>query len=469
MIVNLKRYKPFRPIIKWIASVLILVLLGLQSYGQSPEVNFQTIDKSTYLLYTQQNWDSLIQLGNQALKSGVDYYYLRLRLGIAYSNKGNYLKATQNLEKAIKFNNSDAAAKEYLYYSYYYSNRKKEARTLSSHFTTSLKNKLQVGKVKFLEKLYIETGPTFSNNIKQNQIQRPRFNNNTSIEQDLNDDKYYLHAGFEVNLSKRISAYLGYSFLTISKLKQILFPGMFPPGNQNIGPFYNDEYKLFQNQFYGNLKFYLGSGFSLSPAYHFINVKYSTIYPDFQPDFVLYDHVIYLDTSFNNHVVSLSINKRISLFDFGITTSWSSLNNKNQYQLGGLFTWYPKGNLNLYTITSIVSAWEDEDNRIIFDQLVGGKVAQKLWLEGYITLGEMVNFNEKNAFVVHNSGDKTKFRTGFNFIILLSDKIELSFRYIYLQEEGYRSTSLFGFGEDPNITTINYQNNTILGGLKWTL
>jgi len=252
-------------------------------------------------------------------------------------------------------------------------------------------------------------------------------------------------------------------------LKQILFPGMFPPGNQNIGPFYNDEYKLFQNQFYGNLKFYLGSGFSLSPAYHFINIKYSTIYPDFQPDFVLYDHVIYLDTSFNNHVVSLSIKKRVSLFDFGISTSWSNLNNKNQYQLGGLFTWYPKGNLYLYTTTSIVSAWEDEDNRVVFDQLVGGKVAQKLWLEGYITLGEMANFNEKNAFVVHNSGDKTKFRTGFNFIILLSDKIELSFRYIYLQEEGHRSTSLFGFAEDPNITTINYQNNTILGGLKWTL
>ncbi len=89
------------------------------------------------------------------------------------------------------------------------------------------------------------------------------------------------------------------------------------------------------------------------------------------------DHVIYLDTSFNNHVVSLSINKRVSLFDFGITTSWSNLNNKNQYQLGGLFTWYPKGNLNLYTTTSSISAWEDEENRVVLDQLVGGKVAQK--------------------------------------------------------------------------------------------
>jgi hypothetical protein len=132
-----------------------------------------------------------------------------------------------------------------------------------------------------------------------------------------------------------------------------------------------------------------------------------------------------------------------------------------------LLTWYPKGNPNLYTTTSFISAWEDGDNRMVIDQLIGGKVLKKLWIEGYVTLGEMKNYNEKNAFIVQNSGDTIKFRTGLNIILLLSEKIELSFRYIYLQEEGYRITwtAITGL----QINSVEYQNNTIIGGIKWTL
>ena len=230
---------------------ILFTLMSFTSFSQNFKDNFEATDKSTYLLYSQKKWDSLIQVGNHSIKSGVDYYYLRLRMGIAYYNKKNYRKAGQHLEKALKFNASDATAMEYLYYSYIYLNRKKEAGILSSKFNSSMENKLQTRKPSFLEKLYIETGPTFSNNIEQNRIQRSfiEFNNNTYKEQDLNDDKYYAHFGFEINISKRISVYLGYSFLSISKLKQIIFPGIFPPGNSNLGPYYNNEYKLFQNEF----------------------------------------------------------------------------------------------------------------------------------------------------------------------------------------------------------------------------
>jgi len=448
--------------------IILFFSIGSNLFAQNQDKNFQSIDTETYLLYTQQKWDSLIKTGNQAVRSGVDYFYLRQRIGIAYFNKQNYFKAAQNFEKALEFNSFDATIQEYLYYSYTFTNRKKEARVLSTKFNTSLKEKLNTKKNNVFEKVYIETGPTFSNNIKLNGIERPnRFTNNNALEQDLNDNKYYAHLGFEINLSRRISTYLGYSFLSISKLKQILFPGIFPPGNNNTGPFYSDEYKLFQNEFYGNLKFYLGLGFFITSAYHFVNVKYSTIYPDVQPNYILFDHVIYNDTNFNNQVASLTLEKSVSLFNIGITSSWSNLNNKYQYQLGGLFTWYPIGNLDLYTNTSIVSAWEEEQNRIVFDQLIGGKVAKKLWIEGSVTLGDMVNFNEKNAFVVHNSGDVIKFRTGLNFIVLLSEKVELSFRYTYLQEEGYRV--YFTLDGIPEVSILDYQNNTIIGGLKWTL
>jgi tetratricopeptide (TPR) repeat protein len=447
---------------------ILFTLMGFTSSSQNSKDNFEATDKSTYLLYSQKNWDSLIQVGNRSIKSGVDYYYLRLRIGIAYYNKENYLKAAQHLEKALKFNASDATAMEYLYYSYMFSGRKREARVLSSKFTASLENKLQTGKIDFFEKLHIETGPTFSNNIEKNE-RKPSIGSNNMFrwEQDMNDDKYYAHFGFELNLSKRISTYLGYNYLTISKLKQINTPAIPYPGNNNANGLHNYKYDLFQNGFYGNMKFVLGKGFMLTPAYYMLNVKYSTIYPVITPPPLIYIDVIESDTSFLNHVTSLALNKSVSIFNLGITTSWSNLNNKYQYQLGGLFTWFPAGNLNIYTTSTFISAWEEKNNRLVFNQLVGGKVLNKLWIEGTITLGEMVNFNEKNAFIVHNSGDKIKFRTGINFIVLLSAKVELSIRYIYLQEQGYWISSSVEGGS--NISQINYQNNTIIGGLKWTL
>lgn len=447
--------------------IILFTFLNLTSVAQNPDENFQSVDKNTYLLYTQQNWDSLIKVGNFAINSGIDYFYLRQRIGIAYYNKENYLKAEQHFEKALEFNASDATTQEYLYYCYIYSNQKKEARILSTKFSASLKNKIQPQK-NYLEKIYFETGPTFSNNIDKNQINRSvRANGLEYREQDLNDNKYYVHAGLELNISKRLSVYLGYAFLTISKLKQIYITTDIPPGNNFFGQLNNDEYNMFQNEFYGNLKYVFGNGFKITPAYHLVYVKFNTIYNNLDLTSFAPNNEYQVDTSFSNHIVALTLNKKCSLFDFGITSSWSGLNNKTQYQLGGIFSWFPRGNLNLYTTSSLVSAWQGKNNRFVFDQLVGGKVSKKLWIEGYVTLGEMVNFNEKNAFLVQNSGDKIKFRTGLNFIVLLSKKVELSFRYIYLQEEGYRVD--YTANGNYNITILDYQNNTIIGGLKWTL
>ena len=40
-------------------------------------------DIQTYDLYTLAKWDELIDAGNKALSKGIDFYYLRMRLGIA--------------------------------------------------------------------------------------------------------------------------------------------------------------------------------------------------------------------------------------------------------------------------------------------------------------------------------------------------------------------------------------------------
>jgi len=70
----------------------------------------------TYQLYNEENWYQLTEVGQEAVKNGLDYFYLRIRMGIAYFHLKNYRKAATHLEKALDFNGADASALEYLYF-----------------------------------------------------------------------------------------------------------------------------------------------------------------------------------------------------------------------------------------------------------------------------------------------------------------------------------------------------------------
>ncbi|MGE4587296.1 MAG: hypothetical protein AB7D05_08145, partial [Mangrovibacterium sp.] len=62
-----------------------------------------TSDAITYRQYLNSSWDSLVITGNRYLNNGIDYYYLRLRMGIAYSQNLNYAMAIRHVSKALAF------------------------------------------------------------------------------------------------------------------------------------------------------------------------------------------------------------------------------------------------------------------------------------------------------------------------------------------------------------------------------
>ncbi len=486
-----------------IGSVLIIIMLASTVKAQEPVLDFKNVDRETYRHFVSNNWDSLIFTGKKALKQHIDYFFLRYRLGMAYYNKSNYMKAGQHLEKSLGFNSSDESSLEYLYFSYLNMNQTSQENALISKFPFRLNEKLKTSKIKLFDYLHFEPGMTFSNNIKKNEqetfnVQKGKGNGDKQEDvlfgqQDLNDDKYFVNLGAKLNLSRKISAYVGYGFLSTAKLKQIqtsdlvitgdtLIPwnGGYFVGNvyDTINQFYSDKYNVNQNDAYANAQFSAGKGFVVTPAFHYLNVHFNTIHSNSQvTDYFLQEidtvpvkrtiyEIIEKDTSFNNFVTSLSVSRNISLFNLSLNGTWSNLNNKEQFQSGGIVVFYPYGNLNFYTTTSIVSTWQDNINRFIFEQQVGLKIHSKLWVEGFVTLGEMQNYNEENGFIVHNTGDKIKFRAGTDFIIIMSKNIELSFRYRFTAEEGklikYKSSSY----EETN---LNYQNNTLTGGLIWKL
>ncbi len=93
-----------------------LIYLAVPGTIAQEPMDFSTINNETYRLYLAGEWDSVIVVGKTALKQEIDYYYLRMRMGIAFHEKKNFRRAASHFNKALNFNPGDPLALEYLYY-----------------------------------------------------------------------------------------------------------------------------------------------------------------------------------------------------------------------------------------------------------------------------------------------------------------------------------------------------------------
>ena len=117
--------------LKNIVSVLFAALLCTSLFSQE-KMTAAEVDSLTYAQYLKGDWDNLIKSGTKALEHGIDFYYLRMRIGYANYMKQNYRKAIPHYQKAFKESPQDAHALAYLLYSYQFSGRKYDALALSN-------------------------------------------------------------------------------------------------------------------------------------------------------------------------------------------------------------------------------------------------------------------------------------------------------------------------------------------------
>ncbi len=454
-----------------ITITIILLLLNYCSFAQEITEN---IEQKTLELFQNKQYKRLIYVGEEAIKNKTDYFFLRFRIGVAYYELGNYRMATHHLEKALVYNSDDPSELEYLYYSYVFSGRITDANYITNKMTEDLKEKIGY-KTKFLSNVYVEGGISLSNNISKNAGIDIDDTTNIYGENDMNNNVLYGHVGLKHELSPFLSIYHGFSHIDIEKRKIISIQKWDSVGNyQNFDSVCN--YTLTQNEYYINSDIQLKMGLKLTPAFHFIHVSANSL-------MYQYDTATFIGTFFpttlnvNNYVVSLAISKEYKRFSLSLFGTYSNLNSAKQIQGGASISYFPFGNLNLYTNTSLVYFYQkksggqgqgsSKENRFIFDQMLGLKLFPKLWTEVSVTLGNLANYNEKNAFIVYNIADKINLKAGISFIYSLSSKIELSLRYQFLNRESNYIT--YQNQQTSILKTINYQNNTIIGGIKWKL
>ena len=96
------------------------------------------------------------------------------------------------------------------------------------------------------------------------------------------------------------------------------------------------------------------------------------------------------------------------------------------------------------------------NNRFIFSQNAGAHLYKTLWGEGNITLGNLKNYSDLNAFYVYNSVDPTTFRTGFSLFWYVGTKVTIIGNYTYDTKQ-----------IEP--TQKNYNQQSFSGGIIWKL
>lgn len=441
--------------------IIILLLIIASGIQAQLKPDPKAIDAKTFELYSAGKWDELITVSENAIDAGVDFYFLRLRAGVAYYKEQNYLSAIGHFEKALLFSPADLVAMEYLYYSYLFSGRESDELALIEDMPLKLKKKLQVYS-KFIYGVYAEGGYTLNGDYKKQKQKEFLAPSNIYNEQKIVNDISYLSLNLRHQLGKNVKVFHGYNTITLSGLKQIV---------DDRGP-KSFVTKTLQDEYYFNINFRLGGGYDLSSAVHYLRVKNEDVIVQYDTTVTSpFPSFIDVRENQNDFIVFLSLTKYAGHFKLGLLNSVSNMNRATQVQNTAQVVFYPLGNLNLYTVTNATlfsnMPWGSKfTNSGILDQKAGWKFFDFLWMEAGYTFGYIYNFNESDAYIAFNNVDRISNRVSVNFISPVSRHIELSLRYQYYNQE--TGTQYYTTPSKHNTIFTNNINHKIIGGLKWT-
>ncbi len=486
---------------------VLFVLAGCTLYGQEG-IDFRKLDSATYALYKNASWDSLVKMGRKGIKNDLDYYYLRMRMGIANFELGKYTFSAPHFEKALQFNSQDRTAGYYLYKSFLYSGKKSRANRFARSFSKDQQEKLGI-RNKALSTVGILGGYLFTNNTAKNGSIDLLSGSDEFAEQLLIGDQAFLHGGLGFNISHSVSLYAGFSFVTTQKQNryQYVTDRFFVSSITPIpGGGYQNNYavrrelkeqsydgNIRQSELYlnGRIQFDKGFSFNLFTNILFIHldkvdrVLVSTIsrdtlsYIPIEDRYVMIDHqefdyhFVEGDTSFVNWLAGFNLQKDFDFLVAALSTSFSRLYSDNIFQLDLSVTYFPLGSLVFYGQSGGIflnefSRGQEQRTAFSYYQLLGIRLQKKLWLEGTFYSGDLRNMNINQGSIVYNLPEKVNYTAGLKLLIFVNDHLSIDIKYEFANKSGSYFTESEG-SENKQQFFTNYQTQSIIGGIKWTL
>lgn len=435
----------------WLVLIGFLLLPSISAAQDKP--SFTEIDSLSYKAYLAEDWKKVLKYAHAGFRAGYDYYYLRMRAGIADFNRHNAAGATNHFRKALKFNHKDPVALEYLYSSLLQSGDIAESRLLASAYSLEFTTRMGIPARRLITSAFIEPGYMVNSNAGELKAFRP---DAQMAHVYLVPAYWYLSAGISLESGKRFSATLSTNILSYAAIQQFVIK------NQEPVVF---DVPFDQRAVYLSGNYYIGKGFHVLLAGQVMSYTlplYNWISGNSGSQYVL-DASTWRDLAFNASVI-----KKFPYVTVGLSADANRFKNHWYKQAVAEFTLYPAGNMNLWLRLggTWVSDSLDTAGRIIAHANIGRKLFRTLWIEGDYYYGEIRNYSEGNAYVVFNNFDMIRKRMGINLIAYgVLPHLDLSVRYQYTLRSA--TWQIFKNSEYLRDLEQDYPVNSFIAGLTW--
>jgi hypothetical protein len=444
--------------------IVILGFLILVLAGKSQD--FISVDKNTYQLYLEKNWDELLRAAKLGLRQGIDYYYLRMRMGIALYEQKNYKASQAHFRRALEFNEGDPLASEYLYYAYLFVGQSQQAKMLAKDFTPSLTEKINPPSGKIADILAIEYLYNF--NDAKDLLSDPNkyFSELPYGYQPVTLHFSNLNAMLHHQISPGITLTHAYTFL--NKTNYYYY-------DDGFSRFGTDGQKVIQNQYFISPAFTTRGGLTIAPAFHVLRIRFQAPYlvtggsgPGYGGGST--SSLQYADLIGHHFAGGLNLIQYAGRFAIRLGGIYSSINDASQLTGTAGLTWYPMGNLDLYLGSSlnVHNEFNEEETSTEFipDLLIGFGISSKVWMEFSGSYGEMKNYTEGNGYIVFNGLDWMKYKALGTVVIPVGprgSKIYLGARFAEYESHFIPFDSSAG----KEMNSIITNSKSIFGGLSW--
>lgn len=381
--------------------VIAFVVMSLCARGQQGDTLTSVgVENYSYRLYLDKDWKPLSDFCGRAIHAGYDYYYLRMRAGIACYETGNYRKAVRHFLKALDFNSHDETATSYLYDSYHQAGQYEEAREISRYMDTASLRITGAGRLKALSFTVLEGGLKFSDSAM-------KFN-----------PAGYLQLGGQHYIKKRFSLFHALTYYNQDEYRQ----------------------KIQQYQYYLSSNIPLKHRLVLSPAVHIlyndlrvrqINIVTTVKYPPPpqppqpwqpmqqppQPTVTVNTHTTYVPRQTSAIAGALTLTQKLSYVDVSLGLTACAFDTANQYQVQVGLMIYPFGNRKLAFGGQVYHHTETNyrKSNLAFAPCVSSLIHRKVLLSASWLSNRGGNVTESNAYLINNSIDVSLSR--FNWMI----------------------------------------------------
>lgn len=365
----------------WAKYLITGIIILAAVVARAQENSFARADSTSKVLYDTQQWDRLITTGVDYIAKGIDFPLLRLRLGYAEMNRGDYASAISDFKKVVDNDAYNQTARYNLYLCNRWLNRDVNA-------------------------LYHESFID-SNTLKTKSVAVDNIDFESSFKVAENNDRgnaFYTRAGASVALFKRLQL-----DQSISWFKQFIYLYSFNPAKEG---WFADQ----QSEYFVSPQLAVSNNLVLFGGYHYMLTDFNS-------------------SRYNSNIGTFGLNysrSKISVegeFDFGnlLSTKFTQYNAR--------FGLYPLGNLDLYFISSPTVHQEDSKHQFVYNQLVGFKALRSLWLETSAVFGNQDNYIDGRGLYVYNAYDKTKLRLGETAYYQLGAHALAQISYTYEKKE----------------------------------